>query len=166
MLNRRPQFRHSRRRRMASPSRAGRESSTFWSSWPQNGQRILFLRSNRPQDVVARSLYAHYWLWCVIFFCPQIADAFCTGFPSWLDVLGRVFHVWVGEVVNGWEQDSNEGAWWEPITIWRDLFRRRNPFRVVPMFVFLLPRVGNPGLYRRNPVGVFGQVELDVKRLA
>ena len=33
---------HSRRRRMLSPSTAGRESSTFWSMYPQNGQRMDF----------------------------------------------------------------------------------------------------------------------------
>jgi len=68
---------------MASPSRAGRESRTFWSSWPQKGQRISFLRPNRLQDVVAQTLYAHYWLGWETFFCPQFADAFSGGFPSW-----------------------------------------------------------------------------------
>src|SRR3970282_1157772 len=45
VVNRRLQFRHSRRRRIAAPSRASRESTTFSSTCPQKGH---FIRAAPP----------------------------------------------------------------------------------------------------------------------
>ena len=43
-VNRRPQDRHSRRRRIASPALVSRESTTLSLRWAQNGQIIPRLR--------------------------------------------------------------------------------------------------------------------------
>jgi hypothetical protein len=59
VVNRRPQESHSRRRRMASPSSAGRESTTLVSVWPHQGQITtphLGPSKAEPQDVGPPSL--------------------------------------------------------------------------------------------------------------
>jgi hypothetical protein len=41
VVKRPPHSGHERRRRIAAPSSEGRESFTWLSAWPQNGQRII-----------------------------------------------------------------------------------------------------------------------------
>src|ERR1700744_5176294 len=50
VVNRSPQDRHSRRRRIWRPSPARRESVTFVSIWPQKGQ---YMRQVQPYDLRA-----------------------------------------------------------------------------------------------------------------